>query len=54
MAFVHRERRKVGEVTPTTGAHVGPGAYLALVSRAGAHGYAPFASTERQIGRAHV
>ena len=48
MAFVHRERRKVGEVTPTTGAHVGPGAYLALVSRAGAHGYAPFASTERR------
>ena len=48
MAFVHRERRKVGEVTPTTGAHVGPGAYLALVSRAGVHGYAPFASTERR------
>ena len=41
MAFVHRERRKVGEVTPTTGAHVGPGAYLALVSRAGTQLLAP-------------
>lgn len=49
MAFVHRERRKVGEVTPTTSSSVGPGAYLALVSRAAAgHGYAPFSSTERR------
>jgi len=48
MAFVHRERRKVGEVTPTTADTVGPGAYLALVSRAKGQGYAPFASTERR------
>lgn len=48
MAFVHRERRKVGEVSPGTATRVGPGAYLALVRRSGGHGYAPFASTEKR------